>query len=199
MPDARPKPPLRGIQRNDWWLLLHPGFRVPFLALQEEVARIEERAEAGWESGSKPKLLRRILDLILKEIPANPDATTFEQGKTLGADARGWRRAKFLGRFRLFFRFDSGSKVIVYAWVNDENTLRERGSATDPYSVFRGMLLAGDPPTNWKKLLDACRTQEALSVDQEPGLRLGQLGTMPEAPETEPVPPKKRERGRSKR
>jgi toxin YhaV len=119
------------------------------------VAGLERRAEAGWETGAKPKLLKRILDLIQKEIPADPTAPTFEQGNTLGADARGWRRAKFLGRFRLFFRFDSASKVIVYAWVNDENTLRKSGAATDPYAVFRGMLLSQDPPTNWKNLLDA--------------------------------------------
>lgn len=208
MPDVPPKHQLRGIRRNGWWLVFHPGFRTPLLALQEEVAGIERRAEAGWETGSKPKLLKRILDLILKEIPANPGARTFEQGNTLGADARGWRRAKFLGRFRLFFRFDSGSKVIVYAWVNDENTLCKSGSATDPYSVFRGMLLGEDPPTNWKKLLDACRTQEELRADQELGLRLGprELGfadsrveTLPEPPKEDPMPLKKRERGRGKR
>ncbi len=155
MRDTAPRRQLRGIQRNGWWIVLHPGFRTPLLALQNEVAGLERRAEAGWETGAKPKLLKRILDLIQKEIPADPTAPTFEQGNTLGADARGWRRAKFLGRFRLFFRFDSASKVIVYAWVNDENTLRKSGAATDPYAVFRGMLLSQDPPTNWKNLLDA--------------------------------------------
>lgn len=169
---------------------------------------MERRAEPGWETGPKPKLLKRILDLILKEIPANPGAPTFEQGNTLGADARGWRRAKFLGRFRLFFRFDSGSKIIVYAWVNDENTLRKSGSATDPYAVFRGMLVGGDPPSNWESLLDACRTPEEPPADQEPGLRLGprELGfadsrveTLPESPKEAPMPSKKKERGRGKR
>lgn len=199
MPDSPPKRQLRGIRRNGWWLVLHPGFRAPLLALQEEVAGLERRAEAEWETGPKPKLLKRILDLILREIPVNPGAPTFEQGNTLGADARGWRRAKFLGRFRLFFRFDSGSKIIVYAWVNDENTLRKSGSATDPYAVFRGMLVGGDPPNNWTRLLDACRTPEELPADQEPGLRLGQLGTLPEPPKEAPTPSKKKERGRGKR
>ena len=159
---------------------------------------MERRAEVGWETGAKPKLLKRILDLILNEVPADPGAPAFEQGNTLGADARGWRRAKYLGRFRLFFRFDSASKVIVYAWVNDEHTLRKSGSATDPYTVFRGMLLGEDPPTNWKKLLDACQTSEELRMEQEPGLRLGPLETLP-APVQQPPSSRKKERGRSRR
>jgi toxin YhaV len=40
-----------------------------------------------------------------------------------------WRRAKFLSRFRLFFRYNSKAKVIIYAWVNEENTLRKAGSS----------------------------------------------------------------------
>lgn len=198
MPDSPPKQPLLGIQRNGWWLIFHPSFRDRLLALQEEVTDLERRAETGWEAGPKPKLLKRILDLILREIPANPDAPTYEQGNTLGADARGWRRAKFLDRFRLFFRFHSDSKIIVYAWVNDENTLRKNGSTTDPYAVFRSMLVAGDPPSNWKKLRDACRTPAEFPANQELGRAVGELATLPEAPEEEPKPSKKG-RGRSKR
>ncbi len=103
-------------------------------------------------------MLKRILEVILDEIPRDPASPAYEQGNTLGAHARGWRRAKFLGRFRLFFRFDRASKVIVYAWVNDENTLRKAGAASDPYAVFRAMLVAGNPPHDWASLLDACRT-----------------------------------------
>ena len=41
-----------------------------------------------------------------------------------------------MGRFRLFFRFDSASKVIIYAWVNDENTLRKVGRGPFRMSCF---------------------------------------------------------------
>ena len=77
----------------------------------------------------------------------------FRQGNTLGADNRQWFRAKFHQRYRLFFRFSSKEKVIVYAWVNDENTLRKAGSRTDPYAVFRAMLNAGNPPSTMAELL----------------------------------------------
>jgi toxin YhaV len=66
---------------------------------------------------------------------------------------RQWFRAKFHQRFRLFFRFSSKEQVIVYAWMNDERTLRKAGAKTDPYRVFREMLEAGDPPTTIEALL----------------------------------------------
>jgi len=39
-------------------------------------------------------------------------------------------------RFRLFFRYDSRAKTIVFAWVNDAQTLRSAGSKPDPYATF---------------------------------------------------------------
>lgn len=35
-----------------------------------------------------------------------------------------------------FFCFDSASKIIVYAWVNDEKNKRAYGSKSDAYRVF---------------------------------------------------------------
>jgi toxin YhaV len=77
----------------------------------------------------------------------------FRQGNTLGKDNRHWFRAKFHERYRLFYRFSTKEKLIVYAWVSDEKTLRQAGSKTDPYSVFRRMLEAGDPPRSMEELL----------------------------------------------
>jgi len=55
-------------------------------------------------------------------------------------------------------RYDSRSKVIVYAWVNDENTLRSAGSKSDPYAVFEKMLGRGNPPDDWDALITAARS-----------------------------------------
>ena len=71
----------------------------------------------------------------------------------MGPTYRHWRRSKFLGRFRLFFRFNSASRIIIYAWVNDENTLREAGARSDPCTVFRRKLEEGNPPDGWAELL----------------------------------------------
>ena len=53
-----------------------------------------------------------------------------------------------LGAFLLFFRYDSRSKVIVYAWANDAHTLRSAGSRSDAYAVFARMLERGAPQTS---------------------------------------------------
>ena len=73
----------------------------------------------------------------------------------MGPAFRHWRRAKIGRRFRLFFRFDSKTKIIIFAWVNDEHTLRSSGAKTDPYVVFQKMLKSGNPPDDWDALL-AC-------------------------------------------
>jgi toxin YhaV len=71
----------------------------------------------------------------------------------LGDDHKHWFRAKFFQQYRLFFRFDSASKIIVYAWVNDEKNKRAYGSKTDAYRVFEKMLNSGHPPASWNQLL----------------------------------------------
>jgi toxin YhaV len=137
---------------NGWTLLRHPAFREPFDALVVEVAALEELDPKGWTTHPKAKLLKRIRDLMMEEIPAHPDDPAYRLGHTMGKQHGHWRRAKFLGRFRLFFRFDTASKVIIYAWVNDENTLRKAGSKTDPYTTFEKRLSRGDPPGDWAGL-----------------------------------------------
>jgi len=62
-------------------------------------------------------------------------------------------------RFRLFFRYDLASKIIVYAWVNDEQTLRSVGSKSDPYAVFSKMLSRGYPPDDWDELVRTSRSK----------------------------------------
>jgi toxin YhaV len=63
----------------------------------------------------------------------------------------------------LFFRYDSRAKIIVYAWVNDEKSLRTYGARTDAYAVFSKMLTNGNPPHDWDDLLAACQNAETLS------------------------------------
>jgi len=90
---------------------------------------------------------------MLKEIPQNPAAAQYRQGNTLGMTRRHWRRDKFgAGRFRLFFRYLSELKCIIYGWVNDQNSLRTYGSSTDAYRRFGEQLDAGHPPDDWDAL-----------------------------------------------
>ena len=46
----------------------------------------------------------------------------------------------------------SAQCCLIFAWVNDENSLRTYGSKTDAYKVFKGMLDDGNPPDDWDAL-----------------------------------------------
>jgi toxin YhaV len=144
-------------ERQGWKLFQYRAFKERFNALEAEVTLLKKSQPEDYSSHPKAKLLKRILDLIEEEIPRNPGAPEYLQGNTLGPAYRHWRRAKFLGRFRLFFRYSSQEKIILYAWVSDENTLRKAGAKTDPYALFQKRLLAGDPPDDWDDLMKQVR------------------------------------------
>jgi toxin YhaV len=96
------------------------------------VAAERVKNPSRYKSGANAKLLANTVELALKRIPQDPTLPRYRQGDTLGKAYKHWFREKFSnGRFRLFFRYDLASKVIVYAWVNDSNTLRTYGSASD--------------------------------------------------------------------
>jgi toxin YhaV len=129
------------------------AFAEIYMKLAREVERLQLDDPAAWRSHPKAKIFAAVNELMFEIIPANPNDARFQQGNTLGHKHRHWRRAKFMQRFRMFFRFDSATRVIIFAWLNDENTLRKAGSKTDPYAVFRQRLHRGDPPDDWQDLL----------------------------------------------
>jgi toxin YhaV len=51
--------------------------------------------------------------------------------------------------------------VIVYGWVNDEDTKRAYDSKTDAYAVFSKMLEKGHPPNDWNALLAEAKKVDA--------------------------------------
>lgn len=116
-----------------------------------------------YRQSANAKLLAAIHKLIFQTVPADPTAASFRQGSTLGDDRKHWFRAKFgNGRFRLFFRYSSTAKIIVFAWVNDQSTLRTYGSKADAYKVFKSMLDDGDPPDDWGALFRAASAKGSI-------------------------------------
>ena len=132
--------------------------------MQPELARIanwadQVRKRDGDAAVHHPavKLHTAVTKLMLQLIPANPGAPEFRQGNTLGKENRQWFRAKFNARYRLFYRYSTQHRAIVYAWISNEDTLRKAGSKTDPYSIFEAMLKSGDPPSDFDELLRRSR------------------------------------------
>jgi toxin YhaV len=72
------------------------------------------------------KRLAAITMLAFDVIPQDPTRPEFRQGNTLGGDHEHWLRATFFQQYRLFFRYHTPSRVIVFAWVNDEHQARLR-------------------------------------------------------------------------
>ena len=122
-------------------------------SLCDAYARAKAADPNGYRSNANVRVLAAVAKLVLQVIPEDPGKLEYRLGNTMGKAYRHWSHAKFGQRFRLFFRYDSVVKIIVFAWVNDESTLRARGSKTDPYAVFRAMLGRGNPPDDWEALL----------------------------------------------
>lgn len=148
---------------NGWTILAHPLFLDQLEKLTSTVEALKVKKPEGYRKNANTKLLAALNKLVFEAVPADPTATAYRQGSTLGDDYKHWFRAKFgNGRFRLFFRYDSNAKVIIFAWVNDETTLRTYGAKTDAYTVFKGMLNDGNPPDDWAALHKAASEAEAV-------------------------------------
>ena len=140
---------------NGWKIFAHPAFFEPYAKLVSEVETLALTEVAG--AHPKAKLLKRIQEAIRAEICREPGAPEFQQGNTLGPTHRHWRRAKFLRRYRLFFRYSAEQRIIILGWLNDEGTLRKAGASSDPYAVFAKRLKQGRPPSDWDTLLRESR------------------------------------------
>ena len=148
--DKRDEMPL---QINGWRIYAHPLFLDQLSALINEVESLRRKDPQGYRSKNSSKRLAAIARLMLHDIPQDPARKEFQQGTTLGAAHRHWRRAKFFQQYRLFFRFHARSRLIVLGWVNDTDTKRAYGSKSDAYRVFQAMLSRGQPPNDWDQLL----------------------------------------------
>ncbi len=145
------------IQRHGWSLLFHECLSEQLKKLHAAAQRAQLQDPLGYQSNANVRLFAAISQLMFDVVPSDPNREEYRQGNTMGTEFRHWRRAKIGRRFRLFFRFDSKTRIIIFAWVNDENTLRSSGSKNDPYAVFQRMLERGHPPDDWAALMAACK------------------------------------------
>lgn len=147
---------------NGWQLFAHSLFLDQLDKLAAAVDRVRAKDPRGWRTSANAKLLATLRQLVFETIPQDPARAEYRQGGTLGDARKHWFRAKFgNGRFRLFFRYSSRARIIIFAWVNDETTLRAYGSKSDAYAVFRKMLDKGNPPESWEALLAAASADSA--------------------------------------
>ncbi len=144
---------------NGWTIFAHPLFLDQLEAVIKQVEAQRQKDPVGYIRKNASKRLAVIAKLAFEVIPQDPGRAEYRQGNTLGEDHKHWFRAKFLQQYRLFFRYHAESKIIVYAWVNDEYTKRAYESGDDAYRVFRKMLENGRPPDDWSTLLTEARAE----------------------------------------
>jgi toxin YhaV len=149
MSQSKPVPLLA----HGWSIFAHPLFLSQLESLIKQVEQLKQKDPVGYSKKNAAKRLAAIAKLAFDVIPQDPTKPEYRQGTTLGADHKHWFRAKFFQQYRLFFRYHAPSKIIVLAWVNDEDTKRAYESNDDAYRVFRKMLESGHPPDDWAQLL----------------------------------------------
>ena len=142
---------------HGWTVFAHPLFLAQIEALAQQVEAFKQKDPVGYVKRNANKRLAAIIKLAFDVIPQDPTRTEYRQGNTLGDAYKHWFRAKFVQQYRLFFRYHAPSKVIVLAWVNDDDTKRAYESSDDAYRVFRKMLASGHPPDDWDQLLDEAK------------------------------------------
>jgi toxin YhaV len=138
---------------NGWNIFLHPLFLQQFEDLTTQVEQLRQKYPKDYQRKNAAKRLAAIAKLAFEVIPQDPSRNEYRQGNTLGESYKHWFRAKFFQQYRLFFRYQQESKIIIFVWVNDENSKRAYDSNTDAYKVFKKMLKSGNPPDDWDKLL----------------------------------------------
>lgn len=138
---------------NGWILCAHPVFLDQYESLINEVEKLRKKDPDNYKNKNSAKRLAAIQKLIFEIIPNDPTLPDYRLGTTLGEEYKHWFRAKFFQQYRLFFRFHRESKIIVFAWVNDESTKRAYDSKKDTYKVFKKMLQKKHPPNDWDTLL----------------------------------------------
>jgi toxin YhaV len=149
MTGVQPKP----LVIHGWKVFSHPLFLGQLEALAQEVEALRRKDPVGYADKQASKRLAAIKWLALEIIPQDPTRQEYRQGTSLGETRKHWFRAKFFQQYRLFFRYHAPSKVIVYAWLNDEASKRAYERSDDAYKVFRRMLEGGHPPDDWNQLL----------------------------------------------
>jgi toxin YhaV len=141
---------------HGWTVFAHPLFLDQVDALLDEVEKAKAKHPDSYKQKNAAKRPAAVASLAFDVIPQDPERPEYRQGDTLGADKKHWMRAKFFQQYRLFFRFRKAEKIVLYAWVNDESTLRAYDSKTDAYAVFRKMLEKMRPPDDWEQLKAEC-------------------------------------------
>jgi toxin YhaV len=144
---------------NGWTIFAHSLFLDQLEELIKQVEFLHKKYPSNYSKKNASKRLAAIAKLVFEIIPQDPTHPKYRQRNTLGDSYKHWFRAKFFQQYRLFFRYHLESRIIVFAWVNDEDTKRSYKTQKDAYQIFKKMLNNGNPPNDWDELFKQAKLE----------------------------------------
>lgn len=140
---------------NGWEILFFQLFYKQYKELINHVETLRKKNPVAYKFHPQTKLLASIQKVIKQDVPADPFHKKFMLGKMFGKKYKEWRRVKhgLPQRYRMFFRFHSKYKNIIFVWLNSEGYLRKRGDKHDVYVVFKKMLDNKEIPHDYGDLI----------------------------------------------
>lgn len=153
---------------NGWQLFGHPLFIERLDALVAEAEALAEVSPDDFHKHSLPNCMRRSRTQSCSVfLPTRaPQPTTWAILLVKTSDIGNGSRAGFLIGIVSSFNIAACPKSIIYAWLNDNLTLRKAGARTDVYRVFRAMLEGGRMPNSFQELMRAATPMEAGGEEQ---------------------------------
>ena len=145
------------MQRHSWNLLFHEGLIEQLQKLQTAAQKAQTQDTQGFESNANVKLFNALAQLMLETVPSDPNRDEYRQGNTMGPAFRHWRRAKLGRRFRLFFRFDSKTRIIIFMAMMEAQTYLAKRQARADLNAFDAVMArtGGEPPREGDRILPA--------------------------------------------
>ncbi len=145
------------MQRHGWNLLFHDGLIEQLQKLQTAAQKAKAQDPQGFESNANLKLFNALAQLMLETVPSDPSRDEYRQGNTMGPAFRHWRRAKLGRRFRLFFRFDSKTRIIIFMAMMEAQTYLAKRQARADLNAFDAVMArtGGEPPREGDRILPA--------------------------------------------
>ena len=121
-------------------LKYHELYHQRIQQLKARVRELKERLEPSeFRRHETVKLAVRIRDAE-DEIAEDPDRRDY----LLRDELRKFRRyKKGLGRYRIIFCFSNHPPIILFLYLNTEDSLRKEGGRRDPYEEFKSLLRRG--------------------------------------------------------
>ncbi|MBI3296873.1 MAG: type II toxin-antitoxin system YhaV family toxin [Elusimicrobia bacterium] len=126
--------------KTEYLLRYHDVYADRVEELKTRVRRLKERLPPEeFTRHETVKLAMRVREAE-SEVAEDPDRPEY----LLRDELRKFRRYKRgLGRYRIIYCFSNKPPIIVFLYLNTEDTLRKAGSSKDPYEEFKSLLRRG--------------------------------------------------------